>query len=175
MKGNRRGGSSEDQHNPDALMLEALADEPSSEPATIVVDDVELSLDSALSTLRKACQSLGVGKSGSKAVVFRRLKDRLNKLKLLESLRATEVPSAPVPQVPAAPKEPTPEERRLHNATHAPFAAWCAHCVAHKSRDDPHRASSANRSIPVVSFDFGFTSRVEMARSCPSSSQGRSA
>ena len=47
------GGSSEDQHNPDALMLEALADEPSSEPATIVVDDVELSLDSTLSTLRK--------------------------------------------------------------------------------------------------------------------------
>ena len=161
------GGSSKDQHNPDALMLEALADEPSSELAAIVVDDVELSLDSTLSTLRKACQSLGVGKSGSKAVVFRRLKDRLNKLKLLESLRATEVPNAPVPQVPAAPKEPTPEERRLHNATHAPFASWCTHCVAHKSRDDPHRASSANRSTPVVSFDFGFTSRIEGEKTLP--------
>ena len=150
-----------DEAKDDAIMLGALADEGESPRTTIVVDDVELSLDSSLSVLRRACQSLGIGKSGSKAVVFQRLCNQLDKLKLIEANRATEVPNAPVPRVPEAPKEPTPEQLRAHNAVHAPFAPWCEHCVAFKSRDDAHRPASSDRSVPVISFDFGFSNRSE--------------
>ncbi|CAE7538998.1 RE1 [Symbiodinium sp. KB8] len=151
-----------DEAKDDAVMLGALADEGESPRTTIVVDDVELSLDSSLSVLRRACQSLGIGKSGSKAVVFQRLCNQLlDKLKLIEASRATEVPNAPVPRVPEVPSEPTPEQRRAHNAVHAPFAPWCEHCVAFKSRDDAHRPASSDRSVPVISFDFGFSNRSE--------------
>ncbi|CAE7271152.1 unnamed protein product, partial [Symbiodinium sp. CCMP2592] len=155
------GGEARDGALDDAVMQGALADEREAQPDKIVVDDVELSLDSTLSVLRRACQSLGVGKSGSKAVVFRRLCNQLDRLKLIEASRAAEVPNAPVPNVPAAPKEPTPEQRRAHEAVHAPYEAWCQHCVAFKARDDMHKAANTDRKFPVISFDYGFTGRSE--------------
>ncbi|CAE7197817.1 unnamed protein product, partial [Symbiodinium sp. CCMP2592] len=78
-----------------------------------------------------------------------------------QASRAAEVPNAPVPNVPAAPKEPTPEQRRAHEAVHAPYEAWCQHCVAFKARDDMHKAANTDRKFPVISFDYGFTGRSE--------------
>ncbi|CAE7249787.1 RE2 [Symbiodinium sp. CCMP2592] len=155
------GGDARDGALDDAVMQGALADEREAQPDKIVVDDVELSLDSTLSVLRRACQSLGVGKSGSKAVVFRRLCNQLDRLKLIEASRAAEVPNAPVPNVPSAPKEPTPEQRRAHEAVHAPYEPWCQHCVAFKARDDMHKPANADRKFPVISFDYGFSGRSE--------------
>ena len=82
-------------------------------------------------------------------------------LKLIEASRAAEAPNAPVPRVPAPPKEPTPEQRRAHEAVHAPYEPWCEHCVAFKARDDMHKPASTDRKFPVISFDYGFTSRSE--------------
>ena len=120
---------------------------------TIIVDDVDPSLESTLSTLRRACQCLGVGKSGSKAVVFKRLCDRLDKLRLLE---ASWPWRSQVPLLLSCHLRPR-NQRRAHNAVHAPYAPWCAYCVAHKARDDAHKRADADRRIPVASFDYGFT------------------
>ncbi|CAE7658790.1 unnamed protein product [Symbiodinium necroappetens] len=154
-----------DDAQDDAMLQEALADEPSALPESITVGEVVLTATSTLSTLRAACKTLGVGKSGSRATVFRRLADRLKALELAATARAAEpgdghaVPRGVVPQQPA---EPTPEERRAHEATHCPYAAWCEHCVAFRGRDDAHsEVKNSEDRIPCISFDYGFSSRKE--------------
>ena len=47
--------------------------------APIVVDGVRLSLDCSLAVLRAACRTLGIGRSGGKATVLKRIEDHLRK------------------------------------------------------------------------------------------------
>ncbi|CAE7741818.1 unnamed protein product [Symbiodinium sp. KB8] len=155
----------QDDAKDDAMLQEALADEPPALPESITVGEVVLTATSTLSTLRAACKTLGVGKSGSRATVFRRLADRLKALELSAAARTAEpsdghaVPRGVVPQQPT---EPTPEERRAHEATHCPYAAWCEHCVAFRGRDAAHsEAKSSEDRMPCISFDYGFSSRKE--------------
>ncbi|CAE7795490.1 unnamed protein product [Symbiodinium sp. CCMP2592] len=54
----------------DAVMMEALADEPSALPESITINDVVLTPTTTLSTLRAACTSLGVGKVGRVLLCF---------------------------------------------------------------------------------------------------------
>ena len=148
----------------EVVMQEALADELSVDlPESITIDDVVLTATSTLSTLRAACQSLGVGKSGSRATVFSRLVNRLKSIKLAEAARARNNLEAHAVAVPKQPEEPTPEQRRSHEATHCPYASWCEHCIAFRGRDDSHSAlaKSSEDRMPCISFDYGFTSRVE--------------
>ena len=145
----------------DAIMQEALADEPSAVPIT--VGDVPTT---TLKTLRAACAALGVvGKSGSRATLFRRLVDRLKTLELAAAARAAEGSSASsVPQgsVPRQPAEPTPEQRRAHEATHCPNESWCERCIALRGRDDAHPETKGSEDrMPCISFDYGFSARDE--------------
>ena len=67
-----------------------------------------------------------------------------------------------VAQAPPLPTEPSDEERNRHNLTHQPYASWCEVCVANRGRQDGHRAHPEPSSgASVVSFDFGYLSRLE--------------
>lgn len=62
---------------------------------------------------------------------------------------------------PPVPVEPS-EERSRHNLTHQPYAAKCEVCVSNRGRQDGHKAHPEPYSgASVVSFDFGFLSRLE--------------
>ena len=64
----------------------ALRDEP--DDGGVVVDGVTLSMDSSLATLRHGAQSLGLGRSGGKATVLKRIRDHLTKQSLIAAHRA---------------------------------------------------------------------------------------
>ena len=61
----------------------ALRDEADTGDDSLVVDGVTLSLDTTLSTIRKAAESLGLGRSGGKSTVLKRIRDHLKKQSLI--------------------------------------------------------------------------------------------
>jgi len=63
-----------------------------------------------------------------------------------------------VPRLVPQPREPTQGEREAHQATHQPYASWCAHCIAGRGRDTGHfRSTTADDdAIPTVQLDYGF-------------------
>ena len=126
------------------------------------VNGVEIYRNTALATMREACQFYHVSTSGGKARCFQRLWDFQKKLELQTALAAAREAQAsqerlPRPQHLAEP--PTEEEQQIHNLTHMPYKDWCAACVAHRSRQDRQaRDGSVKRGeIPTVSFDFAYT------------------
>ena len=54
------------------------------------------------------------------------------------ALRAGPVETQLVP----TPSPPTEEERRRHELTHLPYAAWCEDCVMTRTKDDPHNRAT---------------------------------
>ena len=51
--------------------------------------------------------------------------------------------------------KPTAAEVEQHMATHIPFREWCPHCVAGKSKIDPHhKGARGERTIPKISLDY---------------------
>ena len=60
-------------------------------------------------------------------------------------------------------KEPTVEERRAHEATHLPRAAWCDACVRGKSKQDasPSVADAVQPDFghPIVQMDYMYMGR----------------
>ena len=60
-----------------------------------------------------------------------------------------------VPRIKKIVAKPTAEEVEQHMATHIPFRDWCPHCVAGKSKIDPHiKGNKAERTIPKISLDY---------------------
>ena len=57
-----------------------------------------------------------------------------------------------------SPKQPSIEERRTHNLTHIPYRNWCAHCVAARGRNFPHKRSEGEKEDqhPCVHLDYCF-------------------
>lgn len=72
--------------------------------------------------------------------------------------------SAKRPVFASIPEEPTPEEIASHELTHQPYKAWCEFCVAHRARQDRHLPSQRVSAASVISFDFGYVSRLEGER-----------
>ena len=107
-----------------------------------------------LKVLRKACELCGVGKSGGKATVYRRLAAYVAKHRLeLQSHPAAADQVIPQQVTPVV--EPSTAERELHELTHLPFQPWCTVCMQNKGRSDPHKGVDAtHRAQTVVSFDF---------------------
>ena len=54
----------------------------------IVVDGVTIRPDSALRVMRQACENLGIGRSGGKVKVYKRLTEHLKRMTLLEQNQA---------------------------------------------------------------------------------------
>ena len=121
----------------------ALRDEPVD--GSIVVDGVTLSLANTLSSLRQAAQNLGLGRSGGKQTVLKRIRDHLSRQQLIAShqamqhARSAEVRGA---NEPPHVHQPSPEEVAQHSLTHVPYKSWCMHCAA-------FRANSKNTQHPV--------------------------
>ena len=135
------------------------------EPFSVVVDGVALNSSFPLATIRDACTSLGLGRSGGKMKCLERLKKHLESQQLAAQHSAEiqlRKDDQRVAQAPPVPTEPSDEERNRHNLTHQPYASWCEICVANRGRQDGHRAHPEPSSgASVVSFDFGYLSRLE--------------
>ena len=126
----------------------------------MVVAGVELTPDSTLKKLRTACEFLKVGKTGSKAQVWQRLKQAVaaNKMKeLVEISKGLELEFSREPKGEKRREEPTEEERRKHELTHVPKADWCESCQATRSREHNFEVSEKTNEASLVSMDFKFT------------------
>ena len=143
----------------EAAAAEDDGDHP--QPDAVVVDGIALSVDCTLATLRAAAQSLGLGKSGGKSTVLRRIREHLVRHNLLEQHRAhAEAEGRMQGREQRFVKEPSPEEIRLHQLTHLPYREWCSACVSNRARADRHeRARSDERQCSTFSFDFCYTAR----------------
>ena len=54
------------------------------------------------------------------------------------------------------PKEPTAAERARHMLTHLPYCLWCPYCIAGRKPNCAHRRQRNERTIPMLSCDYGF-------------------
>ena len=133
-------------------------------PDEILIEGVVLTTESSLSALRAGCNSLGVSAFGNRKQLFRRMMKHLQERGLLasHSLKHQLLGESERPvHEPTTPVEPSEIERREHNLVHIPFKPWCQLCIANKSRQDKHHNEPHDTSaFSLISFDFGFSSRV---------------
>ena len=129
----------------------------------IQVDGVTLSVQSSLAVLRAGCRSLGLASGGNKQQCFRRMREFLRTNELISQHQIEHRVSEDLKRdaaVPPIPKEPSEQRKREHMLTHLPFEDWCEFCIQHRSRQDAHRTTSHEGTLPsVVSLDFGFVQR----------------
>ncbi|CAE7208752.1 unnamed protein product [Symbiodinium microadriaticum] len=124
------------------------------------VGGIELTPESTLREMRKACEILRVGKTGSKAQVWKRMKEAVatSKLKeLVEISKKIDEEFSRKPEGEKRPEPPSEEERKLHELTHLPKADWCESCTATRSREDNFEVSEKKHEASLVSMDFKFT------------------
>ncbi|CAE7658644.1 unnamed protein product, partial [Symbiodinium sp. KB8] len=124
------------------------------------VGGIELTPESTLKEMRKACEILGVGKTGSKTQVWKRMKEAVatSKLKeLVEISKKIDEEFSRKPEGEKRPEPPSEEERKLHELTHLPKADWCESCTATRSREDNFEVSEKKHEASSVSMDFKFT------------------
>ena len=128
-------------------------------PEEIRVNDVTLTLESPLRSLRAACAFYQIGQSGGKQKCFSRLVAHQGALELMmaRDLAARgQAMSQRIPLEQVAAKLPTEAERKAHELTHVPYASWCPACIKHRARPDQRRRSgkSHDQGYPTISFDF---------------------
>ena len=93
----------------------------------MIVGGVEITPESPLKELKQACRHLGIGVTGSKPLLWQRLKKEVaeNKLKTMVDIsKSIQKEFERDPNGPRPVNEPTPEERALHELTHLPKADW---------------------------------------------------
>ena len=126
----------------------------------MIVGGVELTPESSLKELKQACKHLGIGVTGSKPLLWQRLKKEVAENKLKTMVDVSKSIQKEFERDPSGPKpvyEPTPEERALHELTHLPKADWCESCTATRSREDNFETSRKRQDGSLVSMDFKFT------------------
>lgn len=113
----------------------------------------------------ETCAIYNLSQPGGKERCFKRLWEFQKRLELQTALAAAREAEAaeqrePRPQKLAEP--PHEKTQQKHMLTHLPFAEWCQHCVAHRSRQDRHVRDGSVKAggIPTVSFDFAYTKAV---------------
>ena len=149
---------------------EMQADEPQGgprEPEQLVYDEVgddfvtvnglKLTTASSRKVMKDACEFLGIPLSGSKAVVFKRLQVAVRETAAKAALDAARNEKRAMerrPQRAGVPLAPTEEEKQRHNLlTHLPFADWCEHCQATRSKDN-ERHERREEVCPTVALDY---------------------
>ena len=126
----------------------------------MIVGGVEIIPESSLKELKQAFKHLGIGVTGSKPLLWQRLKKEVaeNKLKTMVDIsKSIQKEFERDPNGPKPVYEPTPEERALHKLAHLPKADWCESCTATRSREDNFETSKKKRDGSLVSMDFKFT------------------
>ena len=132
---------------------------------SLVVNGEVLTSNSSAILLRASCEFLGLSKGGSKAALWNRLNQEVQKqehqqmfLAANKLYREEQQMKGIIPQRPV--RVPTKEEVALHELTHLPFRSWCDVCVACKGRMDPQRqldaGSEGRRSIPGIQVDYAY-------------------
>ena len=125
----------------------------------VIVNGIELHLGCTLSTLRTACQVLGIGKSGGKKTVLQRIEQHLKTQELLQQHEFQTDGREPLREQKFV-EAPTAEEQRRHELSHMPYADWCPHCVRFRAKADKHvRVKPDVREDSVCCMDFAYTGR----------------
>ena len=184
------GGLQADEGMPDDTNLDAEDVQPEARPVVPGVqlereipDEVEvegkrLSPESSSAELKLACKALGIGATGSKTVLYKRLVKHIWRRKMEDDLALFEAAKLPErdPRPATVPPEPSAEEVANHNLSHVPYKPWCPICVSTRGRKDVHQqGSEAHRGDggwPVLSMDLMYSSvegsELEFMRSIPS-------
>ena len=152
---------------------EALVDDRPEldEPFSVLVDGVALDSSFPLATIRDACTSLGLGRSGGKMKRLERLKKHLESQQLAAQHSAEiqlRKDDERVAQSPPIPVEPSDEDRKRHMWTHPPYAPWCEICVSNRGRQDgrrPHPEPSSGASVVSSTLDSSVDLRLKMTPS----------
>ena len=128
----------------------------------VMVEGIRLGPDSSSAALKAACKSLGIGMSGGKAQLFKRLVNHMKRRNFEDSL-SLENAAKPLehgPRAQATPPTPSDEEVALHNLTHVPFKNWCPYCISCRSRRDHHDQGGGKHAspggFPCIAFDFWY-------------------
>ncbi|CAE7834903.1 RE2 [Symbiodinium sp. CCMP2592] len=132
-------------------------------PDEIDVEGKRLTAESPAAELKLACRALGIGATGSKNVLYKRLVKHVWRRKMEDDLALFEAAKLPErnPRSSPVPTEPSPEEVAKHRLTHVPYQPWCPLCVATRGRRDAHRGDEAHRSAggwPVLCMDLMYAS-----------------
>ena len=145
-----------DEGMPDDTNLEAEDVQPEAKPVVPGVqlerelpDEVEvegkrLSPESSAAELKLACNALGIGATGSKTVLYKRLVRHIWRRKMEDDLALFEAAKLPErdPRPATVPPEPSAEEVANHNLSHIPYKSWCPSCVSTRGRKDAHQQGS---------------------------------
>ena len=116
---------------------------------TVLVEGVALTVELGSAALRDACRSLGLGTSGSKKILFKRLQTACAKKEIVEGAALVDG---------AACAEPNLHDHTLHELTHTPYQKWCEICVAVKGRRDRHDAQVKDaRKEAEICMDLCYT------------------
>ena len=138
--------------------------DPEMDSFSVVVQGVTLDSTTPLRIIRAACKNLGLSSNGSKMKCLKRLHQHIQAQELLAQQGATASLEAEVVREalePAVPQVPTEDQKMKHYLTHQPYAAWCEFCVANRAREDVHQSVAPSSAGSVVSFDYGYVSRLE--------------
>ena len=133
--------------------------------ANLVLNDIDLTEQSSLATLRNAAEYLGIGTGDSKKTLWHRLNQQVQKIEhqqLFASanrLYKEQNKHKGLVHVPL-PRQPSQQERELHELVHLPYQPWCDVCVSCKSRADAQRpldlSEEERRTSPSIQLDYGF-------------------
>ena len=141
-------------YDADQIQVEAaLRDEPA--------EGVALSTSNTLSSLRQAAQNLGLGKSGGKHTVLKRIRDHKQQLvathkAMMDATAADTREALELPKV----HMPSDAEVQQHSLTRMPYKPWCVHCAAFRARADKHaQVHDVKRTHSILCFDFCYTHR----------------
>ena len=106
----------------------------------ITVNEVQLTPESPIRSLRAACSYLGISTSGGKVKLFERILSFYDEqqLSFAQEIKASLGPSL-APREQRLIEPPTPAEQREHELTHQPYQEWCPACIAARARPDARK------------------------------------
>ena len=139
---------------PDGVLADELGDD------YVIVNGQRIEPTSSLRTMRAACGVFGIGKSGGKQVIYKRLLEHARKgharMALEIALKNREDGVRIADGGPALAQAPDAATQERHRLTHLPFEPWCEVCVATRSRDN-ERHERRESPVPTVALDYMFT------------------
>eukprot|EP00435_Cladocopium_sp_Y103_P026603 s1870_g6.t1 len=150
---------------PEAEPLDEDRVVPYQDESSVTLDGIVFTQDSPLRSVRAGCISLGLSTRGSKEDCMKRMFECVKTRELMEAQAdkaklKQDVERRAIPQT--KPVAPSDAERAAHNLTHEPYQPWCSLCVAHRAKQDAHKAHKTQSHEKVnhsmISFDFFYCS-----------------
>ena len=126
----------------------------------ITVNEVQLTPESPIRSLRAACSYRGISTSGGKVKLFERILSFYDEqqLSFAQEIKASLGPLL-APREQRLIEPPTPAEQREHELTHQSYQEWCPACIAARARPDAPKTDVhkvMDKSITSLSFDLSY-------------------